>query len=75
MMPAERRAGPPPVPSGLSLMTPRVLLLVVLLCAACRPPEPPATYLLDEAALPDYERTLDREQRPYFAPVSHEWAR
>jgi hypothetical protein len=49
-------------------MSPRALLLLVLLCAACRPLVPPAgpapaaaptSYLLDEAALPDYERTLD----------------
>jgi cytochrome c5 len=41
-------------------MNPRFfLLLLALLAAACRPAVPPSTYLLEVAALPDYERTLD----------------
>ncbi len=40
-------------------MTPRLCLLLVLLAAACRPADTPATYLLDDTALPDYERSLD----------------
>ncbi len=31
----------------------------MLLWAACGPPRIPATYLLDQPALPDYERTID----------------
>ncbi len=41
-------------------MIPRVLLLVVLFCVACRPPRVPhATYLLDTPALPGYEQNID----------------
>ncbi|BCS30924.1 cytochrome CBB3 [Luteitalea sp. TBR-22] len=42
----------------ISATTLRVLLLLVL-CAACRPPRPHTTYLLDRPALPEYERTID----------------
>jgi cytochrome c5 len=34
-------------------------VLVCLLLSACRPSDPTPAYLLDESALPDYERNLD----------------